>query len=210
MVEKYIQLGFYDSNYVVLPGFGGFVLSYKSAFIDNGRHVITPPSKRIAFNSKLSNNDGYLASLIAEGEKIGLNEAAELLHLYINQLQLNIKKNGQFAITGVGEFYSNQSGLLEFEPELGINYLKQSFALPEIMISPIKRVEKIERTFKNKDRMAIQQPPKTVSPKKTEENTENKTPAGPILAVLFLLFSLSGTYLIFYNQKTSLTGVLIL
>jgi nucleoid DNA-binding protein len=207
-VEKYIQRGFYDSNYVVLPGFGGFVLSYRSANIDNGRHVITPPAKGIAFNAKLSNNDGYLASVIAEGEGISIAEATIVLSQYVQQIQQQLRKSGNFSVPGVGSFYSKNQGLLEFEPDKSINYLRQSFALPEIMISPIKRQEKSERTFKNKDRMAIQQPQKPVSPKTNQEKSGSKTPTGPILAVLFLLFSFSGTYLIFYNQKNISHGSL--
>ncbi|MBY0424523.1 MAG: SPOR domain-containing protein, partial [Cytophagales bacterium] len=170
-------------------------------------HVICPPSKKIAFNSKLINNDGYLASLIAEGEEISMEDATREVSKFVSHIQLQIKKSGLYTLPGVGSFVMKQ-GLLEFEPDLSINYLLQSYALPEIMISPIKRQDKSDKTFKHKNRMAIQQKPSPVSPPSTKDKPASTISSGPILGVLFLLFSISGTYLIFYNQKNISHGSL--
>ena len=61
IIDNYICELLYDHDCVIIPGLGGFIANFEPARIIRKQHTIMPPSKKIAFNGKLKNNDGLLA-----------------------------------------------------------------------------------------------------------------------------------------------------
>ena len=53
---------FWDHDCVMLPGLGGFVCNPRSAWYDEDKHQIVPPSRDVLFNPRLTTNDGVLAN----------------------------------------------------------------------------------------------------------------------------------------------------
>ena len=64
-LSKYIVDLLVKNNCVIVPNFGGFIANYNPAIIDELRHKIYPPSKRILSNPNLLSNDGLLANYVS-------------------------------------------------------------------------------------------------------------------------------------------------
>ena len=56
----------YDNEFVVVPGFGGFVSRTERAHYTLNKAVLQPPSKKILFNVQLKQNDGILATWLKD------------------------------------------------------------------------------------------------------------------------------------------------
>ena len=74
-IEKHIFELLKHHDCVIITGFGGFILNYRSAYLNNITQQIHPPSKTIGFNKNLIQNDGLLANYLQKIEKITYNEA---------------------------------------------------------------------------------------------------------------------------------------
>ena len=90
-VEIYISRLLYKHNCVIIPDFGGFVCNYMPAKIIRTQHLIIPPSKSIAFNKNLTNNDGLLVNEIAKCENISFEIAREYVEDFIDNCLLKLK-----------------------------------------------------------------------------------------------------------------------
>ena len=74
-IDRHISNLLYDHDCVIVPSFGGFLVSYQPAQLQSIQHTFYPPSKKIAFNVFLKNNDGLLANFIAHKESLTYAEA---------------------------------------------------------------------------------------------------------------------------------------
>ena len=74
-VSQYISDLLYTHDCVIVPNFGGFVGNRKSAELNKKTGSLSPPSKQILFNRKLTTNDGLLFSYIAQKEEISQEKA---------------------------------------------------------------------------------------------------------------------------------------
>ena len=78
-IDRYIQTLLFKHNCVIIPSFGGFVGNYKGAEIHPTQHIFTAPCKQLVFNKNLTINDGLLANIIVQEEKVTYSEALELI-----------------------------------------------------------------------------------------------------------------------------------
>jgi cell division septation protein DedD len=139
MITQYIKELLFEQDCVVIPEFGGFIADYVSAEIHPVRHTFSPPSKSIAFNEMLRLNDGLLASYVAQQEGITREEALNRIKDYTNQLWDELRQRNKYRLEEVGTLFLNQEQKLQFEPENRINYLNDSFGLPELLYKPVER-----------------------------------------------------------------------
>ncbi len=138
-VENYIQKLLFENNCVVIPNFGGFIAEFKSVEIHPITHRFTPPSKRVAFNEQLNSNDGLLASTIARGEGIVIEDAYELIKQFILNINNELQSNNNYIFQEIGKLFYNIEDRLEFEPDTRVNYLEESFGFQELFFKPIDR-----------------------------------------------------------------------
>ena len=66
MIEQVLKELLYKYNCVVIPNFGGIITHDASSQIHPIKNTFTPPSKRLAFNENLKENDGLLVSALAK------------------------------------------------------------------------------------------------------------------------------------------------
>tara|TARA_R110002050_G_scaffold244268_1_gene380922 strand:- start:77594 stop:78610 length:1017 start_codon:yes stop_codon:yes gene_type:complete len=102
---------------VTIPEFGAFVVNPASAQIDMSKNKFTPPGKKLSFNKNITNNDGLLASAIAENEGISYEDAVHYIKAFVAQLKEDLKSKEIFELHSVGTFYYSHDKLLRFEPE---------------------------------------------------------------------------------------------
>lgn len=125
----------YSHDCVVIPGVGGFLLNYTPATIQPVQHLFHPPSRAVAFNAALQNNDGLLANSLANVMQISYSEAMEQVRTYAFDIHLRLQSAGRFQFENIGTLFADDAGNIRFEPEHGINLLPDAFGLP-VFTSP--------------------------------------------------------------------------
>jgi len=157
MVEKHIRTLLYDHDCVIIPDFGGLITRYVPVRINPAKHMFSPPSKKIAFNEKLTLNDGLLISTIAHHKGISKEEAQQLVMDFVHQARYKLDADQRFELQQIGIFRYNAERHLEFEYVEGdSNLLEESFGLPEVVARPIRTEEPAVLRTLIKERAPVQ------------------------------------------------------
>ena len=106
-----------NNDCVVLPDFGAFISQNQKAKINRENWTISPPSKRIGFNPKLTNNDGLLVSAIAKHKKSNYSEATTIVKKYVEYLSKKLNEGNRIEINKVGVFYLDKNKNIFFEQD---------------------------------------------------------------------------------------------
>ncbi|MCQ2351658.1 MAG: hypothetical protein MJ003_06790 [Paludibacteraceae bacterium] len=135
-----IETLLYSHNFIVIPGFGGFVAEISGAFESDG--TFYPPHKSIGFNPSLTYNDGLLAQQYAESENVGFNEANGLIQSDVQELTnaLNIWKHVRFGALGM--LHKTENGII-FEPSNQNTFLQSSYGLVPVFFPKIEAKEEV-------------------------------------------------------------------
>ena len=129
----------YEHDCVIVPGLGGFLASYQGASVHPVSHIITPPSRRVAFNVFLKQNDGLLANHVATDDGISYAEAVQKIERYAVACRGDLDKGRRVIISGLGTLFNDSEGNLQFEPLPGANFLPESFGLGLLRHLPVDR-----------------------------------------------------------------------
>lgn len=151
-VEKIAKELLLEEDFVVIPEFGGFVTSYRSAVIEPSKNILLPPSKLISFNAKLSKNDGLLAKSISEKLGVSYKDALDSIQVRVNFWKKELETKHYLEFEDLGSFILNKEGGLVFEQFNEANFLDSSFGLTNVHAIPVERVgftQKIERGLSN-------------------------------------------------------------
>lgn len=151
-INRHIAALLYQHDCVIIPTFGGFVANSVPAREQVAKHIIYPPSKKIAFNKKLVYNDGLLANYIAQKQNITYTKANEQIASYVKICNQLLNEGGGLDIENIGRFFYDKERNLQFEADMGVNYLLASYGLTPVRIRPVQRT-KGQKAFR--DRLAI-------------------------------------------------------
>ncbi len=157
-VDQHISELLYDHDCVIVPSFGGFLASYAPARIHPTQHTLSPPSKKIAFNVFLKQNDGLLANHISGQEKLSYNEALVQIEQYVNRCQGELAEGRKLVVERIGTFYFDSERNLQFDPVKNINYLRDAFGLGTVQYLPVKREDQRERVEKQLKEINVLRP----------------------------------------------------
>jgi cell division septation protein DedD len=157
-LDQYLNELLFLHDCVIIPEFGGFVANYAPASIHPTQHIFSPPSKKIAFNKKLQNNDGLLANYIAVSEGISYADALIAIAEEVAVFNAILKDGKMILLQPTGSLFLDIEKNLQFEAGT-VNYLPEAFGLVNFQSPIIKRdsvLQKIEREFQ--DRPALPSP----------------------------------------------------
>ena len=138
-IDQYINELLFDHDCVIVTDLGGFITNYKPASINPALHVISPPSKKLAFNASLKNNDGLLANHISQRTLLNYSDACEVIRDYVKEATSGMKDGQKLRIDKVGVLYFDQEERLQFLPDHHANYLVESFGMSPVHAPVIKR-----------------------------------------------------------------------
>ena len=138
-ISRYIQDLLWDYECVIIPGFGGILATYRPAEMILAEHRITPPSKALAFNEYLSNNDGLLINHICQKSQYSYQEASTKVDTWVQQTKQLLKNNEEIYLPSVGCFYRDVERNLQFTADTGFNYLSSTYGLPSVSATPLLR-----------------------------------------------------------------------
>jgi nucleoid DNA-binding protein len=124
-------------DFIVLPGFGGFVLKARSAHFNVSGGVLVPPAKTVTFNVQLKQNDGVLVLWLQEKLKCNAQESLKHLAEFADYCATILKTKRRLNFEGMGFFYLDFEDNLCFEPQADINFLTSSFGLDAVQARPV-------------------------------------------------------------------------
>jgi hypothetical protein len=127
-----------DHDCVIIPDFGGLVAEYTSAKVQPaGRHLLSPPTRQVAFNQALTRNDGLLVDTLREQLGLSAAEAREHLRQAVAMLHYELKAQQRTELPGIGVFRQQVGRGLQFEYTGTENLLAAAFGLPELTAHPV-------------------------------------------------------------------------
>ncbi|WP_395052171.1 SPOR domain-containing protein [Flavobacterium sp.] len=138
-IEQYISQLLYRYQCVTVPGFGAFLTEIQSAQLQENTHSFFPPKKLLSFNSYLKNNDGLLASHIAQQEKMSYEASVLAIENQVVIWKNKLQDFEGIIIKNIGEIVLNADKNLVFTPTNQVNYLAESFGLSTYTSPLIKR-----------------------------------------------------------------------
>ncbi len=143
-------------DFLVIPGFGGFVLKAQPAFFTGSGTALLPPSKKLGFNKQLRQNDGVLLNWLSK--ELICDSSMALGHIdefadYCNSI-LNNKR--RLNIEKLGFFYLDFENNLCFEPRNDVNFLTESFGLTAVHL--IENEPLITKPQEQKPKVFIDRP----------------------------------------------------
>ncbi len=127
----------FKHNCVIIPEFGGFIANYKPSGFEESRNLISPSSKKVAFNQSLSQNDGLLVNYWAQSQSKSYQDALKDVELFSSFLMEKIRLNKSFDFKSIGTFYLNAENKIIFVPYQGLNFLESSFGLFPVKIKQL-------------------------------------------------------------------------
>lgn len=141
MVSKlatYISDLLFEHDAVIVPGFGGFVTSYKPSSIDHVQGLIYAPSKSITFNDNLVVNDGILINYVRNQLNLSAQDARKMVENFVIDIKNSIVKREIVVFPNVGRLYLDYENKIQFLPD-NTNYNTDVYGLPTVQYYPILR-----------------------------------------------------------------------
>lgn len=139
ITEQHISKLLYQHDCVIVPDLGGFIANYNPAGIHPVLHTFTPPSRTLAFNANLKNNDGLLADAIRTELGITFAEAISQIADEVALMREQLSKGEQFSLSQIGILFYDKEKNLQFNPHSSVNYLSDSFGLTNFTSPAIRR-----------------------------------------------------------------------
>jgi len=205
-IELYISELVDNHDCVIIPGLGAFIAQPTSADIHPITHKFTAPGRTLGFNAQIKVNDGLLASEISVREGISFQEANTYIEEFVKKIATSLSLYKHYNFTGIGRFFYNLEGKLEFEPDYLANFSSDSFGLTDFVFKPIDRnTYDMNQDTHRKAKEAASKYNKGEETPVTKSNTLAK-----VLFVLMPLVVLIGAagYVVYNQQKDiSLGGI---
>jgi nucleoid DNA-binding protein len=109
-IEVFLSELLYEHDCVVIPQFGGLVANYRHAKLNELNHTIYPPSKQLAFNRNLLQNDGLLYKHVSDMLGLGYTEAKNEVDEAIKSLKNKLLKGEKVVLERIGVFFPDRKG----------------------------------------------------------------------------------------------------
>lgn len=130
-IEQLLQ----TQDCVIVPNFGGFVVNQSDFRFDEKSQTIHPKRRWVAFNAKLTSDDGLLHHSLAQVMGCSSKHAQKTIQVacqsWLNELHLG--KTLSFGL--LGTFHVNQDAKLIFEPKEDLSQRADFFRLGPVQIS---------------------------------------------------------------------------
>ncbi|MCL3779783.1 hypothetical protein EMN47_05195 [Prolixibacteraceae bacterium JC049] len=114
---------------VIIPELGGFIANYRPAIANIQNNSFKAPSREIAFNSKLTKNDGVLINWLVEEQGMNYNDASSLVSAFVSESFDLLNRGEKINFPQIGSLQFDQNHNLIFEPKTEQNLLLDAFGL---------------------------------------------------------------------------------
>lgn len=141
MIIKAISELLFDHECVIVPEFGAFISKETPATLDYVNHILTPPSKEVAFNGLLLTDDGLLIGYVAKKQGISMTEASRMVHDFSMRSLAVIDASGIIRLDGLGVLSRVNDRDYVFQLDENMNLLGDAYGLTTLKAQPIYRRE---------------------------------------------------------------------
>ena len=148
-VEHYISELIFLHDCVIVPEFGGFIGNRKSAQLNKNNGVLTPPSKKVLFNTNLKTNDGLLIAHIANQEGITQKIAKENVELFSSESNSQLSNLKVLRVVKIGLFTVAKEGNIIFLQDSSINYNLDAFGMKPTNNKSVSRKNETEKQLES-------------------------------------------------------------
>lgn len=134
-----------DHECVIVPELGAFITKDTPAVLDYVNHVITPPSKEVAFNGQIVTDDGLFIGYLAERMGVMTTKAANMVHDFAMRSLAVLDASGALRLDGMGVLtrVSDRYYIINLDDDM--NLLGDSFGLTTIKAQPVYRKETYQK-----------------------------------------------------------------
>jgi len=178
-ITQHIVKLLHDHNYVIVPGFGGFVTNYQPAKVHPTSFIFNSPSKSVAFNVNLTSNDGLLISSLVTEEYVTTKQAENLISEFVVKIREALYEHKPVKLAGIGRLTLDVENNIQFLPDNSQNFLMQSYGLYSFTAQPITREQK---SFEVKPLKAIT----VAKPRKKRTFSDSLLPIAAVLLLTML------------------------
>ncbi len=141
-IPHYVSELLFLHDCVIIPEFGGFVGSRKSAELNKFTGTLSPPSKQILFNPNLKSNDGLLIAHIANKEGITTENVKNKIIKFVNKINTKLNTSKVLRLDKVGLFTMGKEGNIIFLQDSSINYNLDTFGMtPTYNKTIVRKIE---------------------------------------------------------------------
>lgn len=197
---------FWDHDCVMLPGLGGFVCNPRSAWYDEAKRQIVPPSRDVLFNPRLTTNDGVLANEVMAKHGILYPDAIQAVEGLVQHVQGALNSGQPFQLPGLGKLYKEEDGQLRFMADAEFERMLQSFGhasiplVPRAITAPIAVPEPVAAPVPVEAQSEAPAPAPTREPRRQPEHEGRVIPLrvklGRAAAAVAIPLTLAGAYLL--------------
>lgn len=177
---------------VTVPGFGGFLLKSVPSAIHGS--TIYPPSKKIAFNSSLTQDDELLTGALMGKHGLSYDKAKNQVLSFSHQLSYTLKKDKYFRFKKIGVFSVNEENRIVFKPFIVDFPSKESFGLKRF------HVEKLPKEVIKKTPKSVRQ--KIYKEKEERKEKTRKTSKLPMVGLVSSVLLMIGMVGLMASPKT--------
>ena len=129
---------FLDYDCVIIPGLGGFVCNERTAWYDEDKEEMVPPSRDVLFSPNLVHNDGLLAQEIMRAKGLAYSDAMKLVESEATNMIEELKSGRPIEIPRVGRLYTGEDGVVRFLPDAELVRMLGSFGHARIPLATIE------------------------------------------------------------------------
>ena len=147
MLDKKINTLLFTHDCVIVPGLGGFVASQVAARHNAIQHTFIPPTRVIAFNVFLRQNDGLLANFISTEEKVSFRDAMKIIERYVERCFMELEAGRKFTVADIGQLYYDSEKNIQFTPDETALHSFDAFGLAPLRAVPAVTEAKKENIF---------------------------------------------------------------
>ena len=187
---------FWDHDCVMLPGLGGFVCNPRSAWYDEAKRQIVPPSRDVLFNARLTTNDGLVANELMAKRGVMYPEALKAVEALVDHLQQQLEAGTTVELPGLGKLYREEDQQVRFMADAEFERMLQSFGHASIPLVAREVAAPMPETVLPK--AVIESTPEPVVAKATEESRviPFRVQLARAAAAVAIPLTLAGAYLL--------------
>lgn len=136
-----------ENDEVSLPGMGHFVIVDIPSELINGGKAITPPSRKIVFESSDGDSDKLLVLAYCRERGISENDAAKELSELLRQFKKELVDNAGAEIPGFGRITFGAGGSFVFESDDSFDVAADSYCLETLPLKIMNDQQPVEEEF---------------------------------------------------------------
>ena len=136
-----------ENDEVSLPGMGHFVIVDIPSELINGGKAITPPSRKIVFESSDGDSDKLLVLAYCRERGISENDAAKELSELLRQFKKELVDNAGAEIPGFGRITFGAGGSFVFEADDSFDVAADSYCLETLPLKIMNDQQLVEEEF---------------------------------------------------------------